>query len=266
MISASILATWVNAYGSWLVVGLFAVLMLAELWKPARAGSSGETSRRLWTNFALGGIGYAMGWLLPLGVVGVALLAKTYPWGWSGADDLPLLLQLFLVLLVRTFAGYWAHRLSHQLGWLWRVHRVHHSDPAIDISTGFRHHPLEPLIVIAFVAPPIFLLGPPVWAAALVELLLQAAVLVEHANVRTDGRLWRILRWVFATPAVHLVHHSSAVHQTDSNYGSLLILWDQIFGTWRDPLIQGDFALGLGADFDTDADRIVHQLRLPFGK
>lgn len=260
------LAAWVGAHGIWILVAGFVPLALAEAAVAARARGPADTGARSLTNFGLGGMAFAIGWLLPVGLTGLAILGQEKQWGLDAARSLSPPLQVALALLVRSFAGYWAHRLSHAVPWLWRVHRVHHSDPAIDISTGFRHHPLELLVTLAFVAPPVLLLGIAPWAVALVELLLQIAALAEHANVRTGGRIWRWLGLIFATPAVHLIHHSSASAQTDSNYGSLLTLWDRLFGSWRDPANEPVERLGLGAAFDAGADRLDRQLWLPVAK
>lgn len=255
-----------GAHSIWILVAGFALLALAEALVAARAASAADTRARGLTNFTLGAMGFGIGALMPVGVSGLAMLGEAERWGWQAPYDLAPPLQLGFALLVRTFAGYWAHRLSHGLPWLWQIHRVHHSDPAVDISTGFRHHPLELLVTLAFVAPPMLLLGVAPWAVAVVELLLHLAALAEHANVRADSRAWNWLGRYFATPAVHLIHHDSVRSRTDSNFGSLLMLWDRLFGTWRDPALAPVARLGLGPDFDAGADRLGHQLWLPLVK
>jgi exosortase len=130
---------------------------------------------------------------------------------------------------------YWEHRLFHEVPLLWRAHLVHHSDTAMDVTTAERHHPLERLVttLLAFVL--VFALGFSAQALGLYLLVAMLSALYTHANIAlpeaVDGRL---RRWL-VTPAVHAVHHSSYQPETDSNYGSVLTVWDRLFGTYLDP-------------------------------
>lgn len=256
---------WLMALAPWAMVLTFVVLAIAE----TRFGMRSDNApglRRPATNLLLGVLTLLFAALLPLGLVGVAAVVAAgakAPWP---LPPMPFLLAAAAALLLRTLAAYWAHRASHRIGWLWRLHRVHHSDTAVDATTGFRHHPVEQLVPFAFALVPIWLFGLPPAAVALVEVVLLVAGLAEHANVRTAGAGWRHAARLFVTPAVHLVHHSSRQVQTDSNYGPFITLWDRLFGTWREPGAEPVEALGLGPAYDRDADRWDRQLLLPFAR
>jgi sterol desaturase/sphingolipid hydroxylase (fatty acid hydroxylase superfamily) len=254
---------WLVTLAPWAMVLTFVVLAIAETRFGARADPASGL-RRPATNLLLGVLTLLVAALLPIGLVGfaaaVAADAKA-PWPLPPMSFPP---AVAAALLLRTLAAYWAHRASHRIGWLWRLHRVHHSDTAIDATTGFRHHPLEQLVPFAFALVPIWLFGLPPAAVALAEIVLLVAGLAEHANVRTDGELWRHAARLFVTPAVHLVHHSSRPVQTDSNFGPFLTLWDRLFGTWRAPDAERVETLGLGPAYDRDADRWGRQLLSPF--
>jgi sterol desaturase/sphingolipid hydroxylase (fatty acid hydroxylase superfamily) len=148
---------------------------------------------------------------------------------------------------------------------LWRLHRVHHCDTAVDLSTGLRQHPAESLYVAAALAGLAIAFGFSVPALAAYELAASIFALWTHANLRLPGPAERGLGWLFATPALHHVHHSATQAETDSNYGELLILWDRLFGTWQrlDEEALGQARFGLGDSHDRDAPRLVAQLASP---
>ena len=150
-----------------------------------------------------------------------------------GGRPRPLVPAVALTLIVRSLASYGLHRAAHSVPLLWRLHRVHHCDTAVDLSTGLRHHPGELLYVAAVLAALAILCGFSVPALAGYELAASVFALWTHANLRLPARAEHALGWLFATPALHHVHHSAARAETDSNYGECLILWDRLFGTCR---------------------------------
>lgn len=251
------------AWAPWAMAGSFVAVALAEALFGAR-DDAGAGLRRPATNLLLGILGLVLVALVPISLIGFAAWV-----GGEGAAPLPLpsaplALAVLVTVLLRSLSAYWAHRASHRIGWLWRLHRVHHSDTGVDATTGFRHHPVEQFVSFLFALPAIWLFALPPTAVAIAELVLLVAGIAEHANIRADGRVWRAATWLFATPAVHLIHHSSRQAQTDSNYGSLFTVWDRLFGTWRDPHVERVETLGLGPTHDRDADRWDRQLLSPF--
>jgi sterol desaturase/sphingolipid hydroxylase (fatty acid hydroxylase superfamily) len=168
-------------------------------------------------------------------------------------------------IALRSLAAYGLHVLAHKSSWLWRVHRVHHADTAVDLSTGFRHHPLELLYVATCYLALAVLLG--LSPAALIA-YEGAAVLLSlwtHANLRLPSAAERLLGTVLVTPALHHVHHSAHQPETDSNYGELFSVWDRLFGTLKRLDVDQLRAMrpGLGSDHDIAAPHLGRQLLLP---
>jgi sterol desaturase/sphingolipid hydroxylase (fatty acid hydroxylase superfamily) len=139
---------------------------------------------------------------------------------------------LFAVLLLDCWT-YWWHRFNHQIPFLWRFHRMHHSDPWMDVTTARRFHPGEILLSSLLRLPLILMLGIHLQELLLYGVLMGLVVDFHHANIALPERLDRLLRIFVATPAMHKVHHSRIRIETDSNYTSLLSFWDRIFGSFR---------------------------------
>ena len=167
--------------------------------------------------------------------IGVYAFAQQQPPGPLARLDLPFAAQLLLTFLLLDFWRYWEHRLFHQVPLLWRLHLVHHSDTQVDVTTSERHHPLEVLLGTAVTMALIAVLGLPAPAVGLYLLTATTVALYSHANLRLPAALARPLNALFVTSSVHAVHHSDVREQTDSNYGSVLTLWDRCFGTYSDP-------------------------------
>jgi len=159
---------------------------------------------------------------------------------------------------------YWLHRAFHKIPLLWRIHRVHHSDPYFDISLGVRQHPFILLASLPVYILGVVALGLPVWAAIFVDILMIAAAFWEHVDAPLPKRLARVLGLFFVTPGIHHIHHSSWRRQTDSNFGTGLIIWDRLFGTYLNPEQETIERIGLGDANDLVADSLWKQLCLPF--
>ena len=187
-----------------------------------------------WTsNIALFCVGsVASGLVLPAGIYAFAL---QQPPGVLARVGLPFAVQLLVVLLLLDFWKYWEHRLFHRVRILWRLHLVHHSDTALDVTTSERHHPLDILLGVAVMILLIQALGLPALALGIYLVVATVVALWGHANVRLPAFLERPLSRVVVTPSVHAVHHSSVRAETDSNYGAVLTLWDRLFGTFVEP-------------------------------
>ena len=176
--------------------------------------------------------------LLNAAVIGLCFLPL---WSWAAGPEFGLLHRfpmpgwlhtLFAILLLDVWT-YWWHRLNHRIPFLWRFHRMHHSDPWMDVTTARRFHPGEILFSSLLRLPLIFVLG-----IYLQELLLYGALMglvvdFHHANIALPEKTDRWLRAWIVTPAMHKVHHSRIQAETDSNYTSLLSIWDRLFGSFR---------------------------------
>ncbi len=126
------------------------------------------------------------------------------------------------------------HRLNHRLPLLWRFHRMHHSDPAMDATSANRFHPGEIVLSSLLRLPVIALIGLGFEPLVLYETAMLAVVQWHHANIALPARLDGLLALLVVTPAMHKVHHSRVPAETDSNYAALLSVWDRIFGTLRE--------------------------------
>jgi sterol desaturase/sphingolipid hydroxylase (fatty acid hydroxylase superfamily) len=267
---AEAVLSWASHGGlDWAAFGAFwavvALLAMAELWRPLHVGRD-EPAGRIAGNVGLGLVNAGFGLALPLSTVLPALWAAQHGVGLMNAVALPYPVVVILTLLLRNLATWLVHRASHAVPLLWRAHRVHHADVRLDLSTGFRNHPLELAYGVPWLAAVTVALGLDPVSLAGYEAVAIGFALWTHANFHLPPRADRWLRLVVVTPAMHHVHHSSRRHETDSNYGDVLSVWDRLFGTYRD-LDEAEvqaLRFGLGEAFDGHAASFVRQLAGPF--
>ncbi len=138
------------------------------------------------------------------------------------------------------------HVLLHALPVFWRLHRVHHIDLDVDVTTGLRFHPVEICLSMLYKAALVLLLGAPPAAVIAFEVILNATSLFNHSNIRLPAALDRLLRQVLITPDLHRIHHSVLEAETNSNFGFSVPFWDRLCGTFRDQPSQSHTAMGLG--------------------
>ena len=151
-------------------------------------------------------------------------------------------------LLVRGFISFFTHYLNHAVPWFWRVHRVHHLDTELDVSSTVRFHPLEVLVSLLPGVPIVVAFGLTPWVLMFYELLDVVMTLWTHSNVRLPLALDRFLRYIVVTPDLHRVHHSAWRPETNSNFGAVFPVWDLIFGTFRATPRDGHERMRLGLD------------------
>jgi sterol desaturase/sphingolipid hydroxylase (fatty acid hydroxylase superfamily) len=230
------LERWIDAHGestqTLLFLALFVLFAIAEALAPRRAGPP-ERRRRWPANLLLTALNVTFLSLLPVSFLGVALWARGRAFGLLNQVELPLALLVAANLLGRGFISFSTHWLMHKVPIFWRVHRVHHLDTELDVSTTVRFHPLEFVVGLLPGVPLVALLGLAPWLLVLYELLDAAINVFSHSNVRIPARLDRVLRYVVVTPDLHRVHHSSFQPETDSNFGAVFPIWDLLFGTFR---------------------------------
>lgn len=164
-----------------------------------------------------------VGWALAVAERGIGLFAWLDAPGWIAVPG---------AILALDASRYATHRLLHRVPWLWRIHRLHHTDPDQDFTTSFRFHPLEAALDAAVEIAVVAALGAPPGAVLLYELAVVVSTPLTHANVSLPARGERLLRRVLVTPDLHRVHHSARPAETDSNFGSILSIWDHGLGTW----------------------------------
>ena len=205
--------------------------------------------------------------LFPAAAVGVALTAETQGWGLLHRYDVPSWVAVVAGIVVLDLAIYLQHVMFHAVPALWRLHRMHHADLDIDVTTGARFHPVEIVISMLIKFAVIAALGVPPVAVVLFEVLLNATSMFNHSNVRIAPALEPALRWLVVTPDMHRVHHSIERDETNSNFGFNLSLWDRLFGTYRAQPRAGHQAMTIGIpDFRNAAEcnSITGMLAIPF--
>lgn len=182
-------------------------------------------------------LGVVNGLMTSLGFVGlwwfVSEWATKHGFGLFHWLALPNLAEWVLAVLLLDAWTYIWHRMNHRIPFLWRFHRVHHSDPHMDVTTANRFHVGEIFMSSVLRMPLIVLLGIRVEQIALYEFLMFAVVQFHHANIGVTEKWDRVLRLVIVTPFMHKVHHSRWQPETDSNYSSFLSIWDRIFRSFR---------------------------------
>lgn len=182
----------------------------------------------------------------PIAAVGLALWAQAEGWGLFNLVDLPTWLEVLLAIILFDLIIYFQHVVFHHVPFLWRLHRMHHADTGIDVTTGLRFHPLEILISMALKFAAVLLLGPAAIAVLIFEVLLNATAMFNHSNVRIPGPVDKLLRLIVVTPDMHRVHHSIDRKETDSNYGFNLPWWDRLFGTYTAQPAKGHDGMTIG--------------------
>jgi len=233
--------TWVTAFS------IFILLLLeAAVPRTANVPTSNEKNRHTVRNAALWATGALIGWSLAAGIPSATTWWESLALNGSGLW-LPLSAQLVVAVLVIDLSEYWRHRLFHRASALWLVHVVHHSDPAVDVTTGLRFHPLETIFVYALRIALMVGLGLPVWALAVHALVQIPVSALEHAAIRLPARFEPLAGWLIVTPAMHRVHHSRLRSETDSNYGELFSFWDRLFGTYSPPSRASGGGMGVSA-------------------
>lgn len=179
------------------------------------------------------------------GLAGIATFARDQGVGLFNVLALPIWIAIGISFLVLDLSIWGQHLIMHKVPILWRLHRVHHSDIAMDVSTALRFHPAEILVSLAYKAAIVIGLGAPPVAVFVFEIVLGAGALFTHANITLPPWLERYLRILFVTPALHLIHHSPDPLETNSNYGFSFNIWDRVFGTYRGTRLEQDGPIGL---------------------
>ncbi len=228
--------------------GVLALMALWEILAPRRRQAVGRLRR--WP----GNIGIVIAdtlivrLLFPTAAVGVALLGEARGWGLLNNLQLPGWLAVLATILALDLAIYLQHVLFHAVPALWRLHRMHHADLEIDVTTGIRFHPVEIVLSMLIKIGAVAALGAPAVGVLLFEVILNATSMFNHGNVLLPAPLDRAIRRLLVTPDMHRVHHSIVPAETNSNFGFNLSLWDRLFGTYRPQPAAGHLGMTIGIE------------------
>lgn len=244
------MSAFIVANEPWIRFGCFAgvfVLMAAwEVLAPKRPLTLGRRPR--WpANLGIVALnGFLTRVLLPVAAVGTAVFAAEAGWGLFNAMAVPGWFAFVASVLILDLVVYGQHFAFHHVPVLWRLHRMHHADQDIDVTTGARFHPVEIAISMILKMIVVALIGAPAAAVVLFEILLNATSMFNHGNVAMPAALDRALRLFVVTPDMHRVHHSIVRTETDSNFGFNVPWWDRLFGTYREAPAAGHLGMTVG--------------------
>mgnify|MGYP004701027417 CR=1 FL=1 len=244
----------------WRIVSFSAILSIIALWEvlAPRRPLTTRKGQRWFANLSMIAIAtFVVRFTFPLLPVGLAIMAQEQGWGLLNFVTLPLWLEIAVAVLVLDFVIYLQHVIFHFLPILWRLHRMHHSDLDLDASSGNRFHPMEIMISIGIKLGAVLIIGPAPFAVLLFEILLNAAAIFNHGNIRIPLGIDRWLRTVLVTPDMHRVHHSIIPRETNSNFGFSLSWWDFLCGTYRAQPGAGHLEMTIGLKEYRDPARLT---------
>jgi len=254
----TVLLDHANAVRLFGFAGVLLVMALWEVLAPRRARTFGRLAR--WpSNLGIVLLDtVCVRLLIPTSLAAFAVYGAGQGWGVLNSIVVPARVAVAISILLLDLAIYAQHVVFHAVPLLWRLHRMHHSDLEIDVTTGIRFHPVEILLSVLIKMAVIALLGAPPVSVLAFEVILNATSMFNHSNVALPVWLDRIVRAVLVTPDMHRVHHSVIRDETDSNFGFNLSLWDRLFGTYRREPAAGQLGMTIGID----AFREPRELRL----
>jgi sterol desaturase/sphingolipid hydroxylase (fatty acid hydroxylase superfamily) len=222
-------------------------------WRRPRRSLALSRWRRWPANLGLAVLnGLAVRLAVPVLAVSAAQEVTARAWGLFNLLDVPFWLACGVSLLALDLAIYAQHVIFHKAPWLWRLHRMHHTDTGFDVSTALRFHPLEIMLSMLIKVTLVVVLGTPAVAVLLFEIILNATAMFNHGNVRLPETADRVLRLFLVTPDMHRVHHSIHREETDSNFGFNLPWWDHLFGTYRAQPRDGHAGMAIGLEIFRD--------------
>lgn len=245
------------------ILAAMAIIALIETAIPLHA--RGRWNRaHLGPNFTLTFLTFATNLFYNAALVMALVWLRSNGFGLLQWVVLPPLMTVAIVVLVLDFSFYVAHVTMHKMPTFWRFHSVHHSDPAVDVTTTIRQHPVEGVIRYAFMAAFAFVLGASPGAFGVYRAWSALNGLLEHANIRVPLWLDRLLSLVTTWPNMHKVHHSRAAQKTDTNYGNIFSLFDRLFFTFTPSTHGLSIAYGLDGFDDPATQTTLGLLAMPF--
>jgi sterol desaturase/sphingolipid hydroxylase (fatty acid hydroxylase superfamily) len=249
-----------------IVVAILAVLFALERLFPLRK-STRLLIGRLVVNFSVSALTFFTAAVLvrPAALTTMHWAdAKTF--GLVHLVRLPAALEFALSFLLMDLAFYYWHVLNHRVPFLWRFHNVHHIDPDLDVSTGFRFHFGEVAMSLVFRVVQVSVIGLSGWAFAVYELVFQGETLFHHSNLRLPIRFERLLNKVIVTPRMHGIHHSQVRRENNSNFGVVFPWWDRLHRTLGLNIAQAEIAIGIAGYSQPEDNELGNALLMPFRK
>ncbi|WP_447968024.1 sterol desaturase family protein [Nitrospira sp. M1] len=247
------------------------ILILMGCWESLapRRQTPSQKSTRWVINLGISGINVlVLRMLFMSGGIGTAIFAETTGWGFFNLVMWPEWVESLIALIMLDLVVYGQHVLFHTIPFLWSFHKVHHSDTALDVTTGVRFHPGEMGISMLIKMGTIIVIGVSPGVVLIFEVLLNATAMFNHSNIRIPLSMDQWLRWLVVTPDMHRIHHSVLAEETNRNYGFNLSCWDRAFRTYqRNPSLGHEYMpLGLEQFRNPTQLTVLRLLALPFIK
>jgi sterol desaturase/sphingolipid hydroxylase (fatty acid hydroxylase superfamily) len=245
---------------------IFVIVALCELLAPRRALTTSKKIRWI-SNLSITFLNPLLVRILfPILAINMAVKSQERSWGLLNNFDLPYWLDIVVGIVVLDLVIYLQHVMFHAIPILWRLHMVHHADLDYDVTTGLRFHPIEIILSMGIKLSVVVIFGLPAVAVLIFEVILNAAAMFNHGNIRLPLKIDRILRYFIVTPDMHRVHHSVIIRETNSNYGFNLPWWDRLFGTYCHQPAKGHAGMTIGLSQFRDSGKLTLPwlLILPF--
>ena len=201
----------------------------------------------------------------PILAVSFAAICIKYNIGIFNYFNFNTIVSIILSFLFLDLGIWLQHLLFHKIDFLWRFHKIHHSDEEVDFSTGIRFHPVEIIISMIYKFILIAIIGPSIALVIIFEIILNASSIFNHGNIKITEKYDIMLRKLIVTPNMHRIHHSKEEKETNSNYGFNFSIWDKVFGTYKKNAEKGNnLILGL-EEFKDPKTKSIYMLMLkPF--
>ena len=249
---------------------IFASLLLlfgAAEYRWPRQKATPQRKRRWVVNLGLAVIGaLCVRLLMPWLAIDAAIWARTRDFGILPLLGVPAPVAAVIAFFSLDFTIYMQHRLMHRLHPLWRLHRVHHTDLLLDVSSSTRFHPLEIMLSMAIKIATVLILGAAPLVVLTFELVLNGFAVFTHANIAVPARFDRWLRLVFVTPDMHRIHHSVRRAEHDRNFSFHVSWWDRLCGTYAATAAEDQAVMPIGLEYFRSAaeQRLSALLKEPF--
>ena len=202
---------------------------------------SAQTYKRWFTNFTFVILNtLVLRFFFPVLAASFAVICDQYNIGLFNYYNVSLLISMAASFLLLDLGIWIQHLLFHRSNFLWRFHKIHHSDEEVDFTTGVRFHPLEIIISMMYKLILLAIIGPSAVIVIIFEIVLNASSIFNHGNIKITNVFDIVLRKVIVTPNMHRIHHSENENETNSNYGFNFSIWDKLFGTYIENSIKGD--------------------------
>jgi sterol desaturase/sphingolipid hydroxylase (fatty acid hydroxylase superfamily) len=245
-------------------IGAIGLLTLLEKRRPLRKTVEPKEKRLVRNLLMAGSASLAMSVFEKPAIDFFTKFVENHKIGLLKIVKLPPAIETFLAVILLDYTFYLWHVSTHKVPFLWRFHLVHHVDLDLDSSTAYRFHFGEITISVLWRIMQILLIGASPQAVKIWQILLFPAVLFHHSNLKLPIGLDEKLSQFIITPKLHGIHHSAIQAETDSNWSSILSVWDRLHGTLKTDVNQSEITIGVPTFQNPNELNLFNLLELPF--